>query len=103
MEPITVKAYIYHSVRLPGPFLARCSYELVAQGDTDVERGIETVKESVESMIVTYLDFFLLRHRPLPRPEDTFLMEGFQLEERVERHYKGLPPLIFEYYRHLQN
>ncbi len=97
MEPIIVTVLIDHAPNIPLEFLGFTNYKLYGQGN------LETVKESVESVIVDYLDYFSHRGFPLPEPKPGFLAEGFLFEERVERRYEGLPLLIFEYYRRSQN
>lgn len=100
MEPITVKVCIEPSASLPGVFLGFSSYELIGQGH---KGDRESAKRSVESVIVNHLDAFAHRGRELPQPNLNFSVEGYVLEERVEHHYEGLPPLIFEFYRQPQN
>lgn len=97
MEPITVRVLIDHAPDIKGEFLGLTSYNLYGQGD------FNSVKKSAESVIVNYLDCFSRLGQPVPQPHEDLPVTGFQLEERVERHYDGLPPLIFEFYRRPQN
>lgn len=93
MKPILVKVRIEPAACIKKEFVAYTNYDVMGQGD------FQSVKNSARSVIRNHLDAFACRGRELPLPNQNFLVKGYTLEERVERQYEGLPPLIFEFYR----
>ncbi|HLC70503.1 MAG TPA: hypothetical protein VJI32_00735 [Candidatus Nanoarchaeia archaeon] len=95
MEPIVITVCIEPSAQLPGQFLAFSNYELMAQGG-----GYYNCQRSFESVVRDFLTHCPSSELPLP---GYFSVQGFFLEDTVERQYKGLPPLVFKYYHRVQN
>ena len=110
-ESITLPVLVYPSQNLPGEWLAYSpGYKLMGQGGSYKE-----AKESIESVIINYLDVFSRSRIALPLPETSRPDEGFKdfinkyredflstewtKDETKPVRFSGMPELVFEYFK----
>ncbi len=108
---IALPTLIYPALEIPGDWLAYTpAYELMGQGSS-----YQGAKESIESVIINYLDVYSRRRIELPLPKTQRPDEGFQdhinrylshlpstkfvKDETRSVHPSDLPELVFEYFR----